>query len=98
MRTIRISLLLVLCLVGFLYPAAGQTPSADDALETALMHWRAASWYARLGDSNLTAIEIEAFDDDWRTVMGLPNPTLHVRDPRWGDTARQVAQLGSDAS
>jgi hypothetical protein len=100
MRIAR-NLLLVICLVGFLHPAAAQKPSADDTLETALTHWRAASWYVRLGDNNLTAIEIETFDEEWHRVMDLPpdaRPTLHARDPRWTDTVKQIAQLGDDAS
>jgi hypothetical protein len=92
-------LLLVLCLAGSFHPAAGQAQSADDAFEAALVHWRAASWYARLGDSSLTAIEIEAFGDDWRAVAGLrANPALHTRDPRWSDTVRRIAQLSDTAS
>lgn len=96
MHAVRV-LLLVLCLAGSLHPAAAQAPSADDALEAALVHWRAASWYARIGDGNLTAIEIDAFGDDWRTMAALPGPALHAGDPRWADTAKQIARL-SDAA
>src|SRR5258708_147752 len=85
MRCLRAAVLL-LAAIAF-GPAAAQTRSpADDTLESALVHWRAASWYSRLGNDDVTAIEIDSFRTAWQAVAALPiggRPSLYAKDPQW---------------
>lgn len=57
--------LAVLLLLGA-FPAWAQ-PS-DEALEAALTHWRSASWYVRLGNGDVAALEADAFRDKWNAL------------------------------
>ncbi len=82
-------------------PDAWAQASPDDVLEQALGHWRAASWYMRLGDANVAAIEIDTLRDSWQAVAALPDnkrPSLYVKDPDWKATVSQIAQLSDQAA
>ena len=61
----------VATLIGLAGPAAARGPNPAAALEAALDHWRAASWYVRIGDENVSAIEIDTFRDTWGAVAAL---------------------------
>lgn len=65
MRRAALTLLLLFSAV-----AAPAQPS-DEALEAALVHWRAASWYVRLGNSDVAALEVDAFREKWKAI-GTP--------------------------
>lgn len=41
---------------------------SDEALEAALVHWRAASWYVRLGNGDVAALEADSFRDKWKAL------------------------------
>lgn len=87
--------------LGTSVPAPAQTaPSPDDMLQQALGHWRAASWYVRLGDDNVTGIEIDAFRIAWENVASLsPNarPPSHSGDPQWPATVTEISALADTA-
>ncbi len=91
-----------LVLVWLVVPAVAQTKStADDVLEEALGHWRAASWYSKLGDPNITAIETESLRNSWQGVAGLPpdgRPSLYVKDARWSETVAEIGKLSEQAA
>ncbi len=61
----RRAALILLLLLG-----AGPAPAqpSDEALEAALVHWRAASWYVRLGNGDVAALEADAFRDRWKAL------------------------------
>ena len=92
-------LALLLC---FSASAIAQTRShADDVLEDALSHWRAATWYSRLGDDNITAIETESLRNSWAVVAALPageRPSLYAKDAHWPETVAEIAKLSEQAA
>jgi hypothetical protein len=90
----RLFLAFLLLLAG---PAAAQ--GSDDALEAALAHWRAASWYARIGDVDVAALELEEFRGKWQALAKEDQPPAsHASDPHWRDIAREVAHLAGVAA
>ncbi|HEX9464384.1 MAG TPA: hypothetical protein VGB82_17435 [Alphaproteobacteria bacterium] len=100
MRCLRAAVLL-LAAIAF-GPAAAQTRSpADDTLESALVHWRAASWYSRLGNDDVTAIEIDSFRTAWQAVAALPiggRPSLYAKDPQWRAAAVAISKQADAAT
>jgi hypothetical protein len=54
--------------------------NADDRLETALVHWRAASWYVRLGNIDVAAIEVDGFREKWKAVAEGPASVAGLAD------------------
>jgi hypothetical protein len=92
----RVVLLGVL-LLGFAATALAQGKSSDDALEAAMVNWRAATWYLRIGDSNLGAIETESLANAWETVQKAGVPSSHAKDPRWRETAAEIGRLADAA-
>ena len=83
-------------------PLAAQTKrSPDQVYEQAMTHWRAASWYSRLRDPNITAIEIDTLRTTWQAVADLPaneRPSLYQKDPDWPQTLANVSKLIDAAS
>ena len=81
--------------------ASAQTNShADDVLEAALVHWRAATWYAHIRDDNVTGIELDAFRTTWQAVAALPadaQPSLYEKDPQWPEVTAAVGKLADQA-
>jgi len=61
----RSAVLAILLLLGA-FPAWAQP--GDDAFEAALVHWRAASWYVRLGNGDVAALEADTFRDKWKAL------------------------------
>ncbi len=59
----RLAVLLLLLGSG---PAVAQVP--EDRVEAALVHWRAASWYVRLGNGDVAALEADTFRDKWKAL------------------------------
>jgi hypothetical protein len=49
----------------------------EDALEAALAHWRAASWYVRIGNNDVAALEIESFREAW-PAAGIDAPAIEA--------------------
>lgn len=64
---IRLAPLALIALLLAVSPAAAQ--SAEDRLEAALVHWRAASWYVRLGNTDVAALEADSFREKWKAVV-----------------------------
>lgn len=102
MRWMLRCLALVLAFATFTGPLAAQTKSTpDDLYEQAMSHWRAAMWYSRLGDSNVTGIEIDTLQSTWQTVADmLPDvrPSLYAKDPTWPQTVAEITKLVGAAS
>ena len=67
---LRRAFVAVLLLVLGAGAATAQT--AEDRLEAALGHWRAASWYVRLGNADVAAIEADGFREKWKAVTEGP--------------------------
>lgn len=92
----------VLGLMALAGPLAAQTSSAaDDAYEQAMSHWRAATWYSRLGDANIAAIEVDTLFTTWQVVAALPaneRPSLYQKDPNWPQTLAAVTTLVVEAA
>jgi hypothetical protein len=78
----------------------GWAQSFDDALEAALVHWRAASWYARTGNAGVAGLEIEAFRVKWdglkRQFSTPPEP--FARDQAWPETVTRITAYADLAS
>ncbi len=72
--------------------APARAQSFDDALEAALGPWRAASWYARTGNSGVAALEAEEFQARWRALVAqfATPPDPFGRDPAWSETLRGI--------
>ncbi len=81
--------LLLLMLTAPFGTAAAQT--VDETMAAALDHWRAASWYTRVGDLNLAALETEGFTDRWRDLKD-GRPAQHANDPRWSEVVSDVGK------
>ena len=81
--------------------ASAQTNShADNVLEAALAHWRAATWYAHIRDDNVTGIEVEAFKKAWMAVEAQSSdpPSLYVNDPDWPNTTARIERFADIAA
>ena len=64
----------LLVLMALLAASGGVAQTSDDALEAALVHWRAASWYVRIGNPDVAALEIESFREKWpAAAIDAPN-------------------------
>jgi hypothetical protein len=74
---VRRILMAVLLVLGA-STAAAQT--AEDRLEAALVHWRAASWYVRLGNTDVAALEVDSFREKWRAVAEGPASIAGMAD------------------
>ena len=101
MRIAAVALSVCLLLFSMAGAVAQGNSHADDVLDDALGHWRAASWYSRLGDDNITAIETESLRNSWAAVAGLPaneRPSLYAKDARWPDTVAEIARLSEQAA
>lgn len=64
----------------------------DDALEATLGPWRAASWYARSGNTGVAALEAEEFRTRWRALAAqfATPPDPFGRDAAWPETLRRI--------
>lgn len=51
-----------------LWPALAGAQLPEDALEPALTHWRAASWYLRTDNADVAALELETFREKWHAL------------------------------
>ena len=71
----------------------------DDMLEAALGPWRAASWYARTGNTSVAAFEAEEFRTRWRALAGrfASPPDPFGRDPAWFATLRADRRAAGSA-
>jgi hypothetical protein len=80
--------------------APARAQAFDDALEAALGHWRAASWYARTGNSAVAALEAEEFRTRWRALAAqfATPPAPFGRDPAWSETLRRIEDAASSAA
>lgn len=66
----------------------------DDQLEAALSHWRAATWYARTGDTGVAGLELDEFRDSWTALAGPPPAQIQA----WEETKRLVATAADMAA
>ncbi len=82
-------LAVVLAVLAGAGPALAQ--SADDAFEAALGHWRAASWYTRIGNVDVAAIEADSF----REKVAALGPAAPAGIPSLAEIAA-VALEGAD--
>lgn len=57
-----------------LWPAFAGAQLPEDALEPALTHWRAASWYLRTDNADVAALELESFREKWQ-ALGAAAPS-----------------------
>lgn len=65
-------LLVLLVLLG---TVGVRAQANEEALEAALAHWRAASWYVRIGNVDVAAVEIESFREKW-PAAGVEAPAV----------------------
>lgn len=75
---IRLAPLALIALLLATGSAAAQ--SAEDRLESALVHWRAASWYVRLGNGDVAALEADSFREKWKAVVEGPPVVAGMAD------------------